>query len=88
MKHDLYVENIKCSGCAHSIVTSLSKVKGVQLVTVDVEKGSIQLDIDEVNTLEAVIEKLHHMGYPLPGKGSGMTTATSYISCLIGKVTS
>ena len=56
MTHNLYVENIKCSGCAHSIVTSLSKVKGVHLVTVDVEKGSIQLDMDEVNTLEAVID--------------------------------
>jgi copper chaperone CopZ len=60
MKHDLHVENIKCSGCAHSIVTSLSKVKGVHQVTVDVENGSIQLDMDEVSTLEAVIEKLHH----------------------------
>ena len=69
MTHNLYVENIKCSGCAHSIVTSLSKVKGVHLVTVDVEKGSIQLDMEEVSTLE-------------------MTTASSYISCLIGKVTS
>lgn len=88
MTHNLYVENIKCSGCAHSIETSLSKVKGVHQVTVDIAQGSIKLDMDEVNTLKAVIEKLHHMGYPLPGKGSGMTTATSYISCLIGKVTS
>lgn len=88
MIHNLYVENIKCHGCAHSIVTGLSKVKGVHQVTVDIAQGSIQLDMDELDTLEAVIEKLHHMGYPLPGKGSGMTTATSYISCLIGKVTS
>ena len=87
MKHDLHVENIKCSGCAHSIVTSLSKVKGVHQVTVDVENGSIQLDMDEVSTLEAVIEKLHHMGYPLPGKGSGMTTASSYIRKTIVAIT-
>lgn len=88
MKHNLNVENIKCSGCAHSIETSLSKMQGVLQVKVDITQGSIQLDVDEVDTLKAVIEKLHHMGYPLPGKGSGMTTATSYISCLIGKVTS
>lgn len=88
MKHNLNVENIKCSGCAHSIETSLSKMQGVLQVKVEITQGSIQLDVDEVDTLKAVIEKLHHMGYPLPGKGSGMTTATSYISCLIGKVTS
>lgn len=88
MTHNLFVENIKCGGCAHSIEASLSKMQGVHQVKVDITQGSIQLDVDEVDTLRAVIEKLHHMGYPLPGKGSGMTTASSYISCLIGKVTS
>ena len=56
MKHDLHVENIKCSGCAHSIVTSLSKVKGVHQVTVDVENGSIQRN-DNRNILHQLFDR-------------------------------
>ena len=88
MKFDIQVENIKCGGCAHSIKSSLVKLTGVNHVEVNIEEGIIHIDATEDVTREAIIEKLHHMGYPEPGKGSGLTTATSFVSCMIGKVTS
>ncbi len=88
MTYKLNVENIKCNGWAHSIKSRLGKLKGLESVDVNVEPGIIQLDITENKTLEAVIEKLHPRGYPQSYKGTGMTTAASYINCMIGKVTS
>jgi copper chaperone len=88
MTYELTVENIKCGGCAHSIKSSLGKLTGVSHVEVNIEDGIIHVEAAEDVTREAIAEKLHHMGYPEPGKGSGLTKATSFVSCLIGRVTS
>ncbi len=83
---EIKVENIKCSGCAHTIKSAIQKMKGVDTVEVDVSEGSVKVSgsIDEKD----IVGKLHTMGYPLPGMGSGLTTATSYVSCMIGKISS
>ncbi len=85
---DIKVENIKCGGCAHSIKTGLQKIKGVSKVDIDIENGIIHLESQSQIMRDEVILKLHSMGYPEPGKGSGLTTATSFVSCMIGRVTS
>ncbi len=84
---EIQVENIKCHGCANSIKGSLKKISGVDDVNVDVENGTISIEgKDEELNRDEIIAKLHSMGYPEPGKGSGLTTATSYVSCMIGRV--
>jgi copper chaperone len=85
---DINVENIKCGGCAHSIKTGLLKIKGVSEVDIDIQNGIIHLQGDEQVERSEVVAKLYSMGYPEPGKGSGLTTATSFVSCMIGRVTS
>jgi copper chaperone len=85
---EIKVENIKCGGCAHSIKTGLMKMQGVEGVYVDVDQGIIRLESLENLDRDAISAKLHSMGYPEPGKGSGLTTATSFVSCMIGRVTS
>jgi copper chaperone len=88
MVHQIKVENIKCNGCAHTIKSGLSKLPGVESVEVDIANGIIHIEAQEEVTREFMIDKLHHMGYPEPGNGSGLTTATSFVSCMIGRVTS
>ena len=88
MTVELKVENIKCSGCANSIRHGLTKIAGVQDVYVDVDNGIIKVETDEYATLEAITYKLRSMGYPEKGKGTALATATSYVSCMIGRVTS
>ena len=85
---EIRVENIKCHGCAGSIKNGLSNLNGVKNVNVDIENGTVSLDTDETVDKGKIISKLHAMGYPEPGKGSGLTTATSFVSCMIGRVTS
>lgn len=79
------VENIKCGGCASSIKNGLLKIEGVEEVQVDFTEGIVEVIGNALNQ-ETIIHKLHNMGYPLPGKGGGLTTATSYVSCMIGRL--
>jgi len=88
MIHELNVENIKCNGCATSIRHGLTKISGVKEVIVDIDHGIINIETSDDVVREDLIEKLLHMGYPETGKGSALTTATSYVSCMIGRVTS
>lgn len=80
----LEVENIKCHGCANSIKSALEALTKSRMIEVDIEQGIIQ--IEDVEGKEAVIiNKLRNMGYPLRGKGNTLTTAKSYVSCMVGK---
>ena len=88
MNHEIKVENIKCHGCVQSIKSSLLKMPGVKYVEVDIELGIIGVKTSGETSRISLVNKLHQMGYPEPGKGSGITTATSYVSCLIGRVSS
>jgi copper chaperone len=86
MKHSFTVQNIKCGGCANSIVKSLREVKGVDNVEVDIPNGIVTLDGQEDLDQKAILIALKNMGYPSPGEGNLLTTATSYVSCMIGRV--
>lgn len=84
---EIKVENIKCHGCANSIKNGLLKVKGVEDVDVRIDQGIIDVNGKDMDRNE-IVSRLHSMGYPEPGQGSGLTTATSFVSCMIGRVTS
>lgn len=85
----IQVENIKCNGCAASIKNGLLKFPEIKNVAVEIESGTILIEgEDDILNRDVIIEKLQSMGYPQPGSGSALTTATSYVSCMIGRVTS
>lgn len=90
MQHVLDVENIKCGGCAHSIVSKLSSIKGVDQVDIDIEQGQVRFECPE-NCLSEVKTELLKMGYPEKGSVEGLASAgakaKSFVSCAIGKVT-
>lgn len=88
MTYEINVENIKCTGCAHSITSSLMKISGVQQVQVHIAEGIVEVQGENDLLREHLVSRLHSMGYPEPGKGNGLIKATSYVSCMIGKVTS
>ena len=90
MKQTFEVENVKCGGCANTLVSSLKEEFGEVLVDLDVHPRKITLDLED-NKEESLKLKLRALGYPLSSdKLSGLqkatTTAKSFVSCAIGKV--
>lgn len=83
------VENLKCGGCARSILNGLSEVSGIANVEVDREKRLVKFVGAEASRGQ-VAEKLRSMGYPekgtLEGLSAGVANAKSFVSCAIGRV--
>ncbi|MGM0541894.1 MAG: heavy-metal-associated domain-containing protein [Pseudomonadota bacterium] len=88
------VENIKCGGCANSIKQKLNALPGVVQTTVDIEAGSVAVnfdaDIDQLQAIGAVEDKLAAMGYPKVGSVEGLKAAgakaKSFVSCAVGSM--
>ncbi|GGD37833.1 hypothetical protein GCM10012288_09900 [Malaciobacter pacificus] len=92
MKQTFEVLNVKCGGCANTLITSLEKDFGKVEVNLNVTPRKITLDIEE-NQLDDLKTKLRGLGYPLTtdelsGLQKATTTAKSFVSCAIGKMNS
>ena len=90
MKQTFEVENVKCGGCANTLISSLKEEFGEVLVDLDVHPRKITLDLEEEKK-ETLKLKLRALGYPLSndelsGLQKATTTAKSFVSCAIGKV--
>jgi copper chaperone len=89
MQHAIYVENIKCGGCSHSILSKISALDGVSGVEVDVGSGRVVFT-SNLDLVEGVKIKLADMGYPEQGSVEGLSAlgakAKSFVSCAIGKM--
>ena len=89
MKQTLEVLNVKCGGCASTLIKSLKDEFGEVIVDLDVHPRKITLDIEN-EKLETLKVKLRSLGYPLStdelsGFEKAATTAKSFVSCAIGK---
>ena len=88
MPEQIYVENIKCGGCANSIQKGLLKLEGVETVEVVVEQG--QVNIEGNVSRDVIIQSLLLMGYPEKGSVEGLSSlkakATSFVSCAVGRM--
>jgi copper chaperone len=91
MSLSIHVENIKCGGCANSIKKGLMDEAGVSMVEINVERGMVSIDGENLDR-NAIAAHLLKMGYPESGSVEGMKAAAakakSFVSCAIGKVSS
>lgn len=88
MKQEIYIENLKCGGCANTVTKGLENIEGVSNVAVDVEKSLVTFTSDE-NVTESVKAKLSSLGYPEVGdKNTLAHKAKSFVSCAVGRVNS
>ena len=84
---ELFVDNIKCHGCANTIQREMKKFEQVKDVRVDVERGAVIIDHEGNDELkEELCKKLKRLGYPEQGKGSRGAKVKSYVSCAIGRM--
>lgn len=82
--HQIFVENLKCSGCANSIQNALLKMKGVTGVDVVLAEDKVCVSGVTVEK-EEIVAKLASLGYPQKGNNSFLNKAKSMVSCAVGK---
>ena len=86
---NITVENIKCGGCAGTITKKLTSAFDTQDIEVNIEQGTISIDIDDAKRAE-VAKVLLDLGYPetvsVHGFSSAKAKAKSFVSCAIGKM--
>ncbi len=90
LKKSFEVLNVKCSGCANTLKKALKDDFGEVEVDLEVTPRKITLDMSD-EKMEEFKEKLRSLGYPLStdelsGLEKVSTTAKSFISCAIGKM--
>ena len=83
------IDNLKCGGCARSILKGLAEVPGVSEVEVDRDQQLVRFTGAE-SVRSQVAAKLRSMGYPekgsLQGFDAGVANAKSFVSCAIGRI--
>lgn len=88
MNQNINIENLKCGGCAATIIKGLSGINGVEDVTVDVETSMVSFQASN-DKLQEVKTKLSKLGYPEVGdKNTIAHKAKSFVSCAVGRVNS
>ncbi len=88
METIIYIENLKCGGCAATIRKGVLAVDGVQEIQIDVAESMVSVTAAN-KVIPAVKEKLSKMGYPEVGNANTLLhKAKSYVSCATGKMSS
>lgn len=65
MQLRLNAPDISCKSCANAITNALSKLNGVQQVTVDVPTKMVEVHFEEDKvTTEAILQRLDEAGFP------------------------
>ncbi|MCT4699915.1 heavy-metal-associated domain-containing protein [Tenacibaculum haliotis] len=88
MKQEIYIENLKCGGCAATIKKGLLAIDAISNIEIDVEKSIVTIN-SENGDLAVVKEKLAKLGYPEVGdKNTIIHKAKSFVSCAVGRIDS
>ena len=87
METTIYIQNLKCGGCANSVTKNLISINGIENVSVNVEESAVTFNYNTEEQLELVKSTLHKLGYPEDGEANSLTAkAKSYVSCAVGKM--
>lgn len=88
METTIYVQNLKCGGCANTITKNISQIEGVEKVDVMVDESSVSFIYSNEEVLIMVKNTLSKLGYPEDGEANSLgAKAKSYVSCAVGKMT-
>lgn len=87
MKTTLEIQNLKCGGCANTIVTKLSELENISAVTVNNSNYTVTFSYTNEEQLKTAKNLLTKLGYPEVGEKNALTTkAKSFVSCAIGRM--
>ena len=88
MTTSIFIENLKCGGCAATIKKGILSIDSVESVEVDVETSEVTVSHSK-DVISLLKEKLAKLGYPEAGdKNTVMHKAKSFVSCAVGRLDS
>lgn len=87
MTTTLEIQNLKCGGCAHTIINKLNSLEGIQKVSVDTETNTVSFENERADQVKAAADLLSKLGYPVNGDVNSIgKKAKSFVSCAIGRM--
>jgi copper chaperone CopZ len=87
MKTTLEIQNLKCGGCANTIITRLSALENIENVLVNNDNDTVTFNYKKDDNLSEAINLLSKLGYPIVGENNPLTKkAKSFVSCAVGRM--
>lgn len=87
MNTSIRVQNLKCGGCAATIVKKISKVENITDVVVDKDSSTVSFHYKDVASVDNVRSRLKSLGYPsIEEENTVKSKAISFVSCATGKI--
>jgi len=87
MNTTLAIQNLKCGGCANTIITRLNNINGIDNVVVDNDTNTVSFDYTDESILNKAMDLLSKLGYPVEGEQNPLIKkAKSYVSCAVGRM--
>ena len=88
MTTSIFIENLKCGGCAATIKKGMLGIDSVESVEVDMETSEVKVS-HKKDVISLLKEKLSKLGYPETGdKNTVVHKAKSFVSCAVGRLDS
>lgn len=81
----IMIANLKCPGCAATIVKELGQIAGVKRVDVDIEHDTVNTEPEGVERT-LLINRFASLGYPEATDNGLLLQLKSYKSCVIGRI--
>ena len=87
MTTTLEIQNLKCGGCAHTIITKLNSLDGIKNVSVDTDSNTVSFENESATEVDSAILLLSKLGYPVDGDVNSIgKKAKSFVSCAVGRM--
>lgn len=89
MTETVKIQNLKCGGCANTIITRLEALDNISNVVVDTDTHQVHFDYIDLSQKTIVEELLSKLGYPVEGESNPISKkAKSFVSCAVGRLNS
>ena len=87
MKNNIEIVNLKCGGCANTIINRLCDIEHISDVEVDNDNNNVTFNYNSETDLEKATNLLSKLGYPIVGADNPLTKkAKSFVSCAVGRM--
>ena len=87
MKTTLIIQNLKCGGCANTVISRLSELEDINDIEVSNEDNSVSFSYSNEENLNEAMSLLSKLGYPVVGEENTLgKKAKSFVSCAIGRI--